>query len=462
MSHDRVDNAPEPAVTDVPSGPELVPAPEAALGAARANFAGSVGKLTAANIVALVCACITGPITARVLGVNGRGELAAILAVLTIAPWLLDVGLAQWVARERARGADRERLLGAALPVALGASMFAVMSAIPLSHLIGAGRPIVVTFLQIGLFAMPLAVALQTLSGLVLGEARWNLYAATRLVGSVLPVLVIVVLAVAGALTVVAAATAYLLANLLGSMLLLRTLRGVRRLSVSMHGSARAASFGAKCWLSQVAGTANNRLDQVLMAALVPSRELGLYAVAVTIASISYGLIQAVSAVLFPRVAEGDPDLAARACRVTSLVVAMAALLLAAITPFMLPFVFGTEFAEAVPMVLLLLAASVPLAAAVVLSAALVAVDEPGATMRAEFAGLIATIPLLVLLLPSFGGRGAAAVSLLANLVRLAVQLRAARTAFDKPATAFLIPRGEDVLWLRRRVQNRPVRSGPR
>ena len=437
----------------------MVPAPDAALAAARPNFAGSVGKLTAANVVALVCACITGPIMARALGVDGRGELAAILAVLTIAPWLLDVGLAQWVARERARGADRESLLGAALPVAIGASMFAVIGAIPLSHLIGGDRPVVVTFLQVGLFAMPLAVALQTVSGLVLGEGRWNLYAGVRLVGSVAPVLVIVALAVAGALTVAAAAAAYLLANLLASVLLLRTLWGMRRLSASIRRSARAASFGAKCWLSQVAGTANNRLDQVLMAALVPSRELGLYAVAVTIASLSYGLIQAVSAVLFPRVAEGEPDLAARACRVTTFIVAMVAIALAALTPFMLPFVFGEEFAEAVPMVLVLLAASLPLAAAVVLSAALVAVDQPGATMRAELAGLVATIPLLILLLPSYGGRGAAAVSLLAYFVRLAFQMRAACRAFDKPASAFVVPRREDVRWLTHRVRAVSARS---
>jgi len=429
------------------------------IGPARVDFAASVSKLTGVNLVALLCASITGPITARVLGADGRGELAAIVVVLTAAPWLLDLGLAQWIARERARGADREALLGAALPVAVATSFVAVVGSIPLSHAIGAGRPVVVTFLQIGLFAMPIAVTLQTLSGLALGESRWRLYASTRLVGTVLPVIVIVVLAVAGRLTLPAAAATYLLSNLLGSMLLLRTVRGVQRLTASLHRSAHAASFGAKCWLSQGAGIANNRLDQVLMAPLVPFRELGLYAVAVTVASISYGMIQAVSAVLFPRVAEGDPELAARACRVTALIVAIAAVVLAAVSPVMIPFVFGDEFSEAVPMVLILLAASPLLAATVVLSAALVAVNEPGATMRAELAGLGVTIPSLILLLPTYGGRGAAAVSLVAYAVRLAFQLHASRIAFSKRAGAFVVPRREDLRWLVHQARRYRARS---
>jgi len=418
------------------------------LASARGGFASAVSQLTVVNVVVMLCAIVTGPVTARTLGADGRGELAAILAVLTVGPWLLDLGLGQWLARERARGADRGGLLGAALPVALCFSLISVVAAIPLANLIGDGRSVIVTFLEIGLFLMPFSVVLYMLSGLVVGESRWGLYSAARLVGSVLPVFVIVTLAAVGSLTVATAAAAYLVSGLLGSLLLLRVIRGVRHFSFSLRRSRTATSFGARSWLGQVAGTANIRLDQVLMAGLVSSRELGLYAVAVTIGSVAFGLIQAVSAALFPRVAEGDPELAARACRVTVLIVTAASIILAVITPAMIPFVFGEEFRAAVPMVLILLVASVPLAAAIVLSSALVAANDPGATMRAELVALAITIPALIIFLPGFGGQAAALVSVVAYSVRVVIQLVAARRAFSQPTRKFILPERDDLGWL--------------
>jgi O-antigen/teichoic acid export membrane protein len=417
------------------------------------SFAATVGRLTTVNAVALAAAVVAGPITARALGAEGRGELAAIIAVLTIGPVLFDLGLGQWLARERARGGRRSDLLGAALPIALCGSLAGVALAVPVSQLLGAGRPVVTTFLLIGMLLMPVSVLLHVLVGLAIGESRWRLYAATRVVGSVVPVLAIVALALAGWLTVASAAAAYLLGGLLGGLLLLQRVRGIGRLSFHRDRARGAAGFGAKSWLSQVAGTANNRLDQALMAGLVSSRQLGLYAVAVTIASITHGLSLAVSSALFPRIAEGDREIAARSCRMTTCFVLVVGGALAVASPAMIPFVFGGEFDDAVPMVIVLLVASVPLAASVVLAAALVAANEPGAAMRAELVALAVTIPALVLFVPGTGGLGAATISLIAYALRLAVALRSARRAFAAPWWSFVLPTAGDMSWLRGRVR---------
>ena len=115
----------------------------------------TVSKLTAVNLMGLLAALVTTTVTARALGADGRGQLAAILAVLTAAPYVFDLGLTHWLGRERARGGHRTELLGAALPVAFVASLISVIGALPRSHAIGAGRPVVVTFLQIGLSQCP-------------------------------------------------------------------------------------------------------------------------------------------------------------------------------------------------------------------------------------------------------------------------------------------------------------------
>ena len=419
------------------------------------NFTGVVARLSGVNAIVILAALVTGPITARALGAEGRGELAAILAVLTMTPWLLDLGLSQWLARERARGGKLPELLGAALPVALGCSLVGVLAAIPLSRALGAESPVVVTYLQIGLFLAPVSVVLQTLVGLAIGESRWRLFSATRMLGSVVPALAIVILAVVDHLTVGSAAAVYLVSSLASLAILLPLVRGTGRLVLDGARSRAAAAFGAKSWLGTLAGVATNRLDQVLMAGLVASRELGLYAVAVSIASLTYGLSMAVSSALYPRVAEGEAGLAARSCRVVIGIVTLAAVVLGILSPPLIPFVFGSEFSDAVPMVILLLLASIPMAGAIVLTAALNAGNDPAATMRAEVVGLALTVPALIVLLPVGGGVAAAYVSLGAYIARLAMLLLYATRRFGGGWWTFVVPTGADLGWLRERMRRR-------
>ena len=420
--------------------------------AERKGFAGVVSRLTLVNAIAIVAALVSGPILARALGAEGRGELAAIVVLLSIAPWLLDLGLAQWVARERARGMSREDVLGTALPVALACSMLAVIGAIPLSHLLGGDREIVVVYLQVGLFLTPVGVILFTVSGLIVGESRWDLLAASRVIATVVPVVVIVLLLLAGQLSVGSAAATTLLALLASSMVPLRLVRRLRRLPFDLRRVREATTFGVKSWLTTISSTTNHRFDQVLMVGIVSSRELGLYAVAVSIATLSSGLILAVSHALYPRVSRGDGDLAARACRMTLTLVAAAAVVLAALSPG-IPFVFGDEFRDAVAMTLILLLASLPLSAGVILASALTAAGNPAAPMRAELVAAAITIPALVLLLPIYGGTGAAVVSLIAYGTKSGMLWRSATNTFQRPAASFVRITRRDLAWLADRVR---------
>lgn len=413
------------------------------------GFAGVVSRLTAVNGLAILAALVSGPVLARALGPEGRGELAAIVVVLTIAPWILDLGLAHWVARERALGTPRDEVLGTVLPVVFMCSLIAVAAAVPLSHLLGADREVVVVFLQVGLLLTPIAVVLFTLSGLVVGESRWDLLAAARLIAAVVPVPVLVVLSLLDALTVASAAATLLGCMLLSSMLPLSLARGVRRLPFELRRARAAASFGAKTWLTTISNTANVRFDQVLMTGLVSSRELGLYAVAVSIASLlSSALIMAVSNALYPRVARGDGDLTARSCRVTIAIVLVSGLVLAASASWAIPFVFGGEFRDAVTMVLILLAAGVPLSAAAILASGLIAAGDPAAPMRAELTAVAVTIPALIVLLPAYGGVGAAAISLVAYAIKFGMLLRSASGTFERPLKSFVVATRADAGWL--------------
>ena len=326
-------------------------------------------------------------------------------------------------------------------------------AAYPVAQALGRGRDDVETFVLAGLVLMPVVVGAQSLLGLALGESRWRLYVLTRIAGAVLPAAAIVTLWLADELTVASAAIAYIAGPIVGSVALVTMLRGTGRMRLDRARSKTAAAFGVKSWLNTVTALSNNRLDQILMAALVPSRELGLYAVAVTVSSITFALGAAVSGAIYPRVAAGDGQLAARSCRITVLLVAAASLVLAILTPWLVPFMFGDEFRSAVPMALVLLASSVPAAATIVVTAALTAANEPAAPMQAELITLALTVPPLVLALPEYGGMGAAVITLIAYTLRIALQLRSAQRTFERSAWSFVIADRADLRWLRARLR---------
>ena len=88
--------------------------------------------------------------------------------------------------------------------------------------------------------------------------------------------------------------------------------------------------FGLPCVISTVPQVLNLRLDQMLMAGLLPARLLGLYVVAVAWSSATAPLLTALGAVLFPRVAsQSTPEQQARALAQGSRLAILASLVLA-------------------------------------------------------------------------------------------------------------------------------------
>jgi O-antigen/teichoic acid export membrane protein len=415
-----------------------------------------VARLTGVNVLVVLVAFVTSPILARALGPAGRGELAAIFAVLTVAPWIAELGVTAYLATAHAKRSHRLGvLLGSSMPIILGASLVGVALAVPIAHLLGQGRHDVITFVEIGLYLLPVAVFTQSLYGVVVGEERWGVVILSRLLSTGIAAVGIVVLSLVGELTVANAAIAYLVSALASGLPFLVGLRGSRPWRFERAVASEGLAFGVRSWLSTIASNGNARLDQLMMAALVDSTQLGLYALAVTLATASGGLIAAVANALLPRVAAGEAMLAARACRITMVLVAALGAAIAIVSPFAVPLVFGSDFRGTVPMLVVLLGASVFFVPGQVLGSAVLAAGDPGATARSQVVGLVITVPALIVLLPSTGGMGAAVISLVSYAVSFAIILAAATRNFGLPWRTFVLPTRADLAWLRERLRRR-------
>jgi len=422
----------------------------------RSRFGVVVLQLAGVSVLFPVLAFITSPILARALGPVGRGEIAAIFAVVSIAPWISELGMTAFLSREQARQEHPLGvLLGSTIPITLAASLVGVALAIPLAHLLGRGRATVIDFIEIGLFLLPVGAVLQTLYGVTVGNQHWRLVMLARILSAGGTACAIIALSLLGVLTVKTAAAAYIVFGTLANVPFLAELRGSRPWRFRRPIARIGLAFGARSWLSTLANTGNVQLDQLLMAGLVTSRQLGLYSLAVTVATASGSLVGASATALIPRVAAGESQLVARACRVTLMAVFAAGIAIGFTSPVLVPIVFGRAFDGMIPMLVVLLGATVFSVGGQILGSALIAGGNPSATARGQVAGLVVTLPALFVVLPLAGGVGAAWVSFVSYGLVFGIFLWASARTFSLSYRTLLLITGADLRWLSGQLRRR-------
>lgn len=421
-------------------------------GSPRAPLASIVARLTGLNALLMLMALITGPVQARVLGAEGRGEIAIVLTVLMLGPVLLDFGLSDYVARERARGRSLGTVLGTTLPLAITFSLIGVVLAAPLSSLLGQDRPVVEQYVRITLFATPIWVIGWMLIGAARGEQRWSILYWQRAVTAITSAAAVVGLALLGMLTVESMAIAMLAITIPHIAVSLPILRRAGPWRFQRELVAPALAFGSRSWVTLISSQSNYRLDQLVMAVVVSSRELGLYAVAVGLVSVLSSFVTAVSLAVMPRVAQEGAQSVPRIVRVSALALASGLAGIALLTPVVVPLLFGAEFNDAVPIVGVLLLGALCIGISQILGSALQGHGRPQDAMRPQLVGLLITIVGLALLLDSFGALGAALVSVVAYAAVLVGTVRAAMREFETSSRMLLVPRAEDARWLIRAV----------
>jgi O-antigen/teichoic acid export membrane protein len=413
---------------------------------ARWRFARVTASMTLVNVVIMAAAFVTAPLQARALGPSGRGDLAAILVPFGLAPLILHLGIGAYGARQAARGKPLGPLLGSLGSATLVIGVLGALAGVPLAAYLAEGRDTVHTYLLVAFALLPVGLVGTLLISVNSGLERWNVVIAARLIPPLSGVIALAALYLLDALTVESAAIVAIAGGVASTIPLFGILRG-RKLSFDPPVIREGIPFGLKAWLGGLASLSNTRVDQLLMITLVSPRQLGLYAVAVSLAGFSGALTAGLGPPLFTRVAAGETELAARALRVSLVLAGIATIIVALLTPPLIYVLFGSPFEDSIPMAWILLAAGIPLAGATVLTAALTATGRPGVPAVAEAVALVVTIAGLAVLLPPFAGIGAAIVSLVAYLANFVIQFRSARREFGGRARDFLLVGRADFKW---------------
>jgi O-antigen/teichoic acid export membrane protein len=401
--------------------------------------------LVAGNLAFNLLGLLTGPILARALGPAGRGTLAAILVPLFIASWVAALGLPAFARRAAAREGRPRTLVATLGVIAVASGLIAFLAAPTIASTLAEGRDVVHDLLLGGLALLPLLIIANILVSVLAGLERWRSYLVAQLLPPVCTLTGLLLLWGAGQLTVTTAAIvsvgSLFLAFLPGGLALREG--GAFRFELPL--ARQALGFGLRAWPGQLGSLANARLDQLLMIPFVDPADLGFYVVAWTVSTGPTVLGRAFAWAVAPRVARGDTQIVRTASRVLLPAVLISTALIAAVTPVMLPLLFGHDFDQAVALALILLCGSVPLQLAILLGEALSASGRPGLYTTGQMIALAITIPGLLVFLPVWGVYGAAVVSVAAYLAQFAFLLWTARRHFAGSYLDLLVPRRADL-----------------
>lgn len=245
---------------------------------------------------------ISAPILARELGPDGRGVLAAAFASVQLLSWLAFLGLPRALSVLYIRESQMPRA-GVGLFALLGVAScaFSFLSA----DLIANGDDRISTGIRLASFVLLFTGFAQVGNDVALAQGRiwaWNSVRATSLI---LPSILYLVAFATNTLSLQSAFLATLLGAVLG------TLGGLGLSITTLLQSVRSAvpwKFSLQYWCATAFDGLAGRIDQVLLAALVPASSLGVYAVALTCASASGVITQALNHLSFKKFLSNTPS----------------------------------------------------------------------------------------------------------------------------------------------------------
>jgi O-antigen/teichoic acid export membrane protein len=334
--------------------------------------------------------------------------------------------------------------------------VLSVVGLVALAPVLLHAHPDDVRLFRVAALTVPFGLVMDVMGAIVLGRRRYGLTYLAAVTGAGVRAAALVVLALFGALTVTSAVWATLLPGLFVMVLYARVFRSGEESDPPprVPVTRTLSSYGLRSWGIGIAGTANARLDQVLLLPVAGAAQLGYYAVAVSLAELTTPITGAISQVLFPEAAARRSwKSVSKAARCTMLVVVTIAVGGIATAPFLVPLLFGNEFSKAVPMAQILFVAGVPLALRLVMGSGLLAAGRPWASSTSQVLALCVTAPGLILLVPRFGGIGAACTSLAAYSTACTFSYRQARRASGLGLRELLVPGRDDVRWLLRQAE---------
>lgn len=385
----------------------------------------SVGQTSATSVATVVLGAIAGVIVGRVLGPHGRG----VYAIATVAPTFIGVagtlGVEEAIVYLAGRTNDHEKighLIWGSLAIAVVLGSIASVASISFQLLVFWNPALRVSeILFIAFACQPLQYALTQASVAHLrAQARYTLWNLLRILVPFAYLMGLILVLAIGNLTVNTAIACLLIANVAVLFASLLSVCFSHRPMTCRTEMKHMLSYGWKNHMITMQTYANQQLDQVFLATMVPAAQLGQYTIAVTYASAGLSLGTAPALQMYSHFSrQENPNRAAyrRLVRNTLLLLTTICVVSALLAPFFIPMVFGESYKMAVAPALILITSAPLLSLGAIFSAIWKSAGKPLVAAKGQAIGLLLTVLMLPPAIIYFGIDGAAIVSIVAYAV---------------------------------------------
>lgn len=414
------------------------------------KFLGNVVLTIGGNLISPIVGVVTAPVLAYALGVTDRGNFSLVTTPVFLLTLAMTLGLPQAVTYFIANRRLGERsVLVRCCGLTLAVSAVVVLAICLAAPWLASGDAYLIALIRWTTVLLPPAMLVGVLRGAAGGRALWRLVAWEKVINNGTRLLLMVGFALAGELDLLTAVLIYLGCPVLGGLVYIGlTAEILRTPSSGLPGRTNRVllGYGLATWIGTVGDIILGRIDQLLLAPLAGSFQLGLYAAAVAIGELPYVISGATADVIMAADANGQDDQrVARASRSTLLLTVLAAAGLALMTPLLVRYAYGVDFLDAVPIVWILLAAAVFASVAATPLAVLLARGRPLMSSSAQLIACGVNVIALVALGPVMGGVGAAWATLIAWALLAVASLIIVRRLYGIGVVAMLIVRRSDL-----------------
>ncbi len=412
-----------------------------------------VAGTLAARFGLLAATMVTSVVIARSLQPQGRGtyQLITTIAGTTMALGHLSVEQAQtalWPQPEH-----RPAIEANSFPLGLCVGAFAALTALAGTFLSGGLLPLPAPgVVALAVAAVPLGVAALYLTNIAMLGARVRHANSAALAGAAVQCAGLTGLALGGGITVTSAVAVWVVSLATPCWILLgrggpRNQRPrLRRLDLAV--ARRTVVTGLAYHPGPACTYLLLRIDVFLLAARVPARLVGIYALAVGVAETARYGADSLAQVVLSRQAQRDvaqaTQITVHTTRISALIGICSVFVLAAVAPFALPLMYGRSFEQAVPLLLLLLPGVVVLSVARAASVFLLRCRRARYVVGPAATGLAVNVGANLMLIPRLGPAGCCIASSAGYAVMAVLQLWLFARVSGSPARV-LVPGGVDV-----------------
>lgn len=407
-----------------------------------------------AHLIIALSSLGSGILAARILGPEGRGELAAIFLYPQIAAALTTVVLVDavvyWTAR---RSAPPGQIFASACALILMIGIPVAGAGILLAPSLYAGHRPEVVFAASLYFGHVLLGALGlTAAGMFQGALRIGIWNGCRIAVTIFYPAFILIFLVMGRVTVTEFVIAQLLANaalLIGVGAMIRR-AGWTGWKPDLALMRRFVLYVLPILSGVGLATLNGRLDQIFIERSLPAEGLGLYVVAFAAAGLVSNFTSLLSVLAFPKIAaRTEPAQKAvvlgRFLRLAVAVATVGTVVMYLLSDWLLALLYGDAFLASAPLLRILVLLALPVAAKAILVQGCKAYDRLRPIGRTEGLALAVNAVALLVLLPRLGVAGAAWAAVLSQGCAAIYLLTVIRGTFGIGLGELLRPRLDDL-----------------